>query len=232
MWLEVKIPKTEVVIKPEKIIELIKGKKVCHIGAIGDAKNFEESLHVKMREHAKFLLGIDVDKEAIELIKQPDIIYGNVEEFDKIEEIKNIKWDVIVAADVIEHTKNPGEALERISKVMSKETKLIVTLPNAFSLRFIYYMLRHGIFGREMYLAGHTFWPTYATFMRLIKGTDLEVESFYFSVGTAPRGFWKIAYKILKKFPIYSPGLFFILRKKEDSNNGRQEYTHSSSVPI
>lgn len=108
----------------------------------------------------------------------------------------------------------------RINDVMSKGIKLIVTLPNVFSFRFIYYALRYGILGKEICLVGHTFGSSYATFTQLIKGASLEVESFYFLVGTEPKGFWKIVYKLLKKFPLYSPGLFFILRKKEDDTHG------------
>lgn len=36
-------------------------------------------------------MGIDIDKEGVELIKQPDIIYRNIEEFEKIEGIKDLK---------------------------------------------------------------------------------------------------------------------------------------------
>jgi len=166
-----------------------------------------------MKDHVDYLIGIDINKEGIDKIAQKDIIYGNIEELYEVTEIKDINWDIIVAGDVIEHTRNPGKVLVQLYELMSDNTKLIITIPNVFSIKFIYYMLRYGILGKEKYMPGHIFWLSYATFLELIKGTNLEIESSYFLVSARPKGINKIAYALLTKFGIFSPGLFYILKK-------------------
>lgn len=49
--MDIRIQKTDVVVKTEKILELIEVKRGCHLGAIGDAKTFKNSLHAKMGEY-------------------------------------------------------------------------------------------------------------------------------------------------------------------------------------
>lgn len=218
MWNDIKIPKKDVIIKQEKIFEMIAGKKVLHLGAIGSSENFQNSLHYKMRDYAEYLIGVDIDKEAIELLKSHDIIFGNIENLEQINDIKETEWDIIVAADVIEHTTNPGNALRGIKKCMTEKTKLIITLPNVFNIQFLYYAIRHGIFNREKYIVGHTFWPSYGTFILLIKDAGLEVDSFNFSILWSPKKMKIVILKLLNFFPMYSSALFFVLKKKESKN--------------
>jgi 2-polyprenyl-3-methyl-5-hydroxy-6-metoxy-1,4-benzoquinol methylase len=214
----IKIPKNDVISKQDKIFEAITGKKILHLGALGmSPEKFQNSLHCEMRKYAKYLVGVDIDKEAIELLKPHDIVYGSIENLEQINDIKKIEWDVIVAADVIEHTSNPGNALAGIKKCMTEKTKLIITLPNVYSIRFLYYAIRSGIFNRENYHVGHTFWPSYETFMLLIKEAGLEVDSFnfcmYVPMLSSPKSI-KIIFKLLNVFPIYSSGLFFVLKNR------------------
>lgn len=44
------LPKTKIVIKDLKLLELINSKKILHLGAVGsDYDNFANSLHYRMR---------------------------------------------------------------------------------------------------------------------------------------------------------------------------------------
>lgn len=212
MLIKYPLPKTDIVIKEDYILNLVKNKKVLHLGAVGSTTNFKESLHNKIKESSEFSLGIDIDAESIEILKKNgfnEIICGNIEEINKIEQIKNIEWDYIVAADVIEHLSNPGISLEQIKNIMSNETKLIITLPNAFGFR----ILINNLLKKELVDPTHTFWPSYTTFKGLLERIGLKTSSFYFSLYKKPINYQKIICFIFKIFPSLSSGLIFVVEK-------------------
>ena len=206
------IPKTDIVIKNEKILELVRGKRVLHSGATGSPnyKDYKNSLHYKLEKTAKFVIGVDIDEKAIEYLrdkyKVSNIIYGNVEEIDDIDIVKNVEWDYILALDIIEHISNIGKALDAIKNVMNKNTRLIITLPNVFSFRVLFnYVIKH----KELVDPTHTFWPSYVTFSNLLKRHGYTIESFYFSLYAPPPRIIKTIFKIL---PYFASGLFFICK--------------------
>lgn len=82
--------------------------------------------------------GIEYDKKACEVTKSKKV-YRNVynfsisdlegKEYKKFYE-KNNKYDYIVFADVLEHLVDPWNALINVSKLLDKNGKIIVSLPN------------------------------------------------------------------------------------------------------
>ena len=61
-------------------------------------------------------------------IKAPGIV-------DNLYKIKNDTKDIAVALDVIEHSIDPNQFLENISKKLKKGGKVFLSLPNADSLK-------------------------------------------------------------------------------------------------
>ena len=209
--------------KHDLILNFCKDKIVLHIGA-ADSPYHEERgrkgtlLHQKLQKICKQLVGIDIDKNAINYLKKfgiNNIFYGDIVNEKYEINLKNYKWDYIIFGDVIEHLDNPGLALENLKKIMNKETKLIITTPNVFS----FFNIKTFLTGKEYVHPDHTFWPSVKTMNKLLEIKNLKITFFaycfygeYKDVKTL-KG--KIFYKIIKnKFNYIAPCLFFIVMKK------------------
>ena len=205
--------------RDDLILNYCKEKDVLHIGACNSPYHIERArrgalLHQKLQGVCKELIGIDIDRNAIEELKKlgvANIYPGDIIKNEYDIDLTNYKFDYIVAGEVIEHLENPGIALDNIKDLMNKDTKLILTTPNAFS----YGVIKQLLTGEEKVHQDHVFWPSYKTLLRLFKYKNLKVEYFTYcmygcfrEVSTVNR----IAYKlILKRKKHLMPGLFFVL---------------------
>lgn len=116
---------------------LCKGKSVLDLGCIDHYAICEKHsnwLHKHIKDVAKSVIGIDYLKDLCsELSKKGyDIRYGDVEHLDL-----GRTFDCIVAGELIEHVYNAGLFLDSVKKHMHKNSIVIVTTPNAFSIRRI-----------------------------------------------------------------------------------------------
>lgn len=88
--------------------------------------------------------GFDIDSDALERAKSSlgiSTIHGDLNGEWSVEKKS---FDVVVAAEVIEHLYYPEEVVKKIASVLTKEGMLLGTVPNAFSLkhRIRYFFLR------------------------------------------------------------------------------------------
>jgi 2-polyprenyl-3-methyl-5-hydroxy-6-metoxy-1,4-benzoquinol methylase len=114
------------------ILRHIEGKDVLDIGSVGQTNSYslwEEYQKVPYRS----LTGIDIEgitkeNEQLFQVKKDDvrIIKGNMEDH-----IFDMKFDVVVAGDVIEHVNNQGLFLSNIHNCLKSDGHLIITTPNA-----------------------------------------------------------------------------------------------------
>lgn len=82
------------------------------------------------------IFGIDIDAKSLEVAAKTKV-YKKIKEYSicdlkencKIFE-KNIEFDYIIFADVLEHLINPGEVLNTCSKMLSKDGEILVSIPN------------------------------------------------------------------------------------------------------
>ncbi|MBV9215697.1 MAG: methyltransferase domain-containing protein, partial [Acidobacteria bacterium] len=100
-------------------------------------------------------------------------------------------FDVIVAGEVIEHLNNPGLFLTGVKKLMSPDTKLLITTVNAYcGFRGIYYALRGRRGVAEPIHPDHISYYSYSTLRHLLDRHDLRVENFlYYDIGVEHRKF-------------------------------------------
>lgn len=124
------------------ILSKTKGRKVLHAGAtdnyLTEQKAASDSLlHSKLKQNGCDLIGIDIDLAGIDYLREHhglnDIIHGDLETADQIFQLE--KFDVILAADVLEHLNNPGLFLASARKILKTNGELIITVPNTFSLK-------------------------------------------------------------------------------------------------
>ena len=117
------------------------GKSVLHLGAT-DAPYTEEAifekrfLHFYLQEVAGSLIGMDFDKNMIDLLARKydvaNIMYGDIE---NLSDYPDKHFDVIVVGEILEHLSNPGKAIDCLSAIAQPQTEIIITVPNAYSLK-------------------------------------------------------------------------------------------------
>ena len=130
-------------IKDERMREIapyIKYKTVLDIGCYAEIKeevNKEKKLdtwiHGFLSKHAKHVVGIDIAKKEIGILKRQgyDVYCQSAEDFKL-----NKKFDVIFAGAVIEHLSNPGLFLDKCREHLEKDGWLIIDTPNVFCLNY------------------------------------------------------------------------------------------------
>jgi len=117
----------------------VKNKKVLDVGCIEhrlENKNKDRIwVHDFLRNTCKEVTGIDIVKEDIIKLRKEgyNVYYSNAETFKL-----NKKFEVIFAGELIEHLSNPGLFLNKCKDHLEKDGILIITTPNAFSLKRIF----------------------------------------------------------------------------------------------
>lgn len=172
-----KIPRSSVDRIPF-IMDYCRGKKVLHLGCTS-SPNVEEKiknkrwLHKVLTETAAECLGIDIDLEAISMLREKykikNIMEGNAETLDKL---KPNKFDIILAGELIEHLNNPGKFLETAKVVLKSDGKLLITTTNAFCFRrFI-----RIPFNKESIHADHVYYFSHQTLLSLAQRFGYVLE--------------------------------------------------------
>ncbi|MEM3555948.1 MAG: class I SAM-dependent methyltransferase [Candidatus Micrarchaeia archaeon] len=106
-----------------------------------------------------YYVGIDVNEERIEKDKKRGrrnarFLLGDVEQ----DELKVGKFDVVVACALIEHLKNPKKFLLKISKLLSKNGRILITTPTVEADRILNLGSNIGIFDKEAYKEHRGYW--------------------------------------------------------------------------
>jgi len=113
------------------------------------------------------VVGLDISKKEANKLKNKgySILLGNAET-KKI----NKKFDVIVAAEIIEHLSNPGLFLNNMKGHLKKNGCLVITTPNCFAIR---YVIRNMIFDKVIPNPDHACYYDFYTLKLLNPSFDL-----------------------------------------------------------
>ena len=216
-----KIPPNCHVIRDEVILELCKDKSVLHLGA-ADAPFHKEKggkgklLHQKLKPIVKNIVGVDVDKEAVEWLKAncniDDII---VSDASSSENLKEMHFDIVLCCDIIEHVSDADGLLKTCIQNMNSDTRLLLTTINATAIKI---GLR-ALAGREAVHQDHVAYYSYSTLCKLLVSHGLVPESVgFFSYGTVTY-VAKIIFGILHKISSASDdGIMLLARLKSTSS--------------
>jgi predicted TPR repeat methyltransferase len=102
---------------------------------------------------------------------------SKAEQMHSIPQIRNTEWDIVLAADVVEHVSNLGGALDAISLLMKSTSKLLVTTPSAFSLkRFLAWTFAGG----EHVHPDHCYYFSPSTMREILRRSSLQMEEYGF----------------------------------------------------
>jgi len=216
--------------RKESVVNYCKGKVVLDLGCtqhrmMGKEVKEEDWLHFRIKQVAQKVIGIDYLKDEIKRLNNIgyNIIYGNVENIDKIKLPIN-HFDVIVCGELIEHSSNPGLFLKNLKKIMNDRTLLIITTPNVYSRQRIKLMFDKK-YEKEWLNKEHKAWYSFETLKQLLKSYDYQEVSWgYYCPPVKNKGMlWKIKqiikikinYKHCNQVEL-EDGLFFISKIKDE----------------
>ena len=175
-----KLPKVKLVTNREDfILSFCKGKNVLDLGCVRSGmtkESFykEDLLHLKLLKVARNVVGVDIDKEGIDFLTElgiSNLICLDVQELEKLN--LDIRFDIIIAGELIEHLDNPGLFLRGVSRFMRPDnTILIITVPNAFSLRHFLAVILRSI---ELVMQDHNFYFSYTNLYSLLERHGFQI---------------------------------------------------------
>lgn len=148
------------------------------------------------------LVGVEIDSQLAKKARRwcQEVIVGDIDKKETWQEIKKFSsFDIVFASSIIEHLKDPYEALKNIRWSLKKRGILVITTCNIAHWR----MRLQLLLGRWQYEEyglldnTHLRFFTYKTFIDLIKRSGFKVED----IGIDPAGGLKYFNWLLRKFP-------------------------------
>jgi SAM-dependent methyltransferase len=126
-------------------------------------------------------VGIEVDHEAAEAARHSGA-YEFVSEVDLDDPTSSLPegpFDVLLCADVLEHLRDPHEALVRLRSLIAPTGRLILSLPNVahFTIRAQLLIGRFRYTERGILDETHLHLYTYQSARALVRGAGLRIDS-------------------------------------------------------
>jgi hypothetical protein len=220
---------------PEKTIpnrfnlleDMVQGKRIIHIGCVDHLSLIDRKiqqnlwLHARLCQKAERCLGVDINQEGIDYLRNikgyMDVVCADITH-DEINDIKDNKWDYMLLGEILEHVENPCYFLSALKiKYSDVIDRLIITVPNAFSFLNIRYMFKH----KECINSDHKYWFTPYTLAKIATISKMNIEKFEFCepAPTNEKGISNIinlrfVYRqyLLKRYPATRETLLMVLK--------------------
>lgn len=163
-----------------------------HLPLIEDKIKKDQWLHKLLFEKAKFCVGIDSNKTAVDFISDK-LNISNVFHLDIIKDelpyiISSNHWDYLILGEILEHVDNPVNFLSTIrSKFKHIADYLIITVPNAFELTNFLFAFK----SIEFINSDHRYWFTPFTLAKISTLAGFEVNEYSFTQTFPHNKFWK-----------------------------------------
>jgi len=160
-----------------RILQLCEGKAVLDCGCVGsrleDPSGMSATSHYHLAKTASRCVGVDILGDEVERRRAAgyDVRIANVETMQLGE-----TFEVVVAADLIEHLSNPGAFLERVREHLQPGGLLCLVTPNPFSANLALKSLA-GI--QSQVNPEHTCWYDPVTLRQLLERHHFELEEWY-----------------------------------------------------
>jgi len=153
-------------------------------GLLEERAGTSELTHRAIADVAKAILGVDVDLQGIERLRQ--LGFSNVMTADLsassetvIREAERLMkgCDIIACGEVLEHVPNVGSLLNGIGEVARTfDAAVIITVPNAFSIRSILAVIA----GTEIVHPDHKYYFSWRTLKTLLEQSGLGIVEAHF----------------------------------------------------
>ena len=157
-------------------------------GLLDERVSSGELMHKRIAEVASATLGVDIDAQGVERLRE--LGFANVIAADLsvssepvIREAERVMkgCDVITRGEVLEHVPNAGGLLKGIGEIARAfDAAVIVTVPNAFSIRGMLSIVR----GTETVHPDHKYYFSWRTLKSLLEQSGFEIVKTHFYAGT------------------------------------------------
>lgn len=216
-----RLPRSLVVDRDAFILECCHGKRVLHLGCANwpfTKELFDDGLllHQEIEMVCAELVGIDISEKGINFLKSRGVKNLLVADAAKLGEvIQRLEWtpEIVIAGEIIEHLDTPGTLLREFSHHMPPRCTLLITVPNALSIKGIL----HVMLGHEKVHSDHVAYYSYATMLNLLSrcGFDIiDVRCYrHPSTNALEWAFHLFLSMLLFLRPHLSPGLIFRCHK-------------------
>ncbi len=180
-WLQAHTRPQKVADRDEFLVSLCRGVSILHVGAVDSGmltRRMEDRkfLHQRVTEAASACVGVDVDAAGIQRLGELGIT--NIRHVD-VESpgwsVEGGPFDLVLAADIIEHLTCPGNLLEGASRSMGPSSRLVITTPNAYRLENV--LLARA--GRELIHPQHSALYSPATLRAALTRHGFQVHSMF-----------------------------------------------------
>lgn len=169
------------------IENLCSNLKIIHFGCADHLPLIAEKiannrwLHKVITDVADHCIGFDIDKEAIQFIREHlgynNVYCCNILSEDIPDVMRKEQYDYIIFGEIIEHLDDPVFFLKKIRKKLNgRVRKIVITCPNAMFYKNFFDFFKH----RECINTDHRFWFTPYTLAKIIHQSGAEVERFHF----------------------------------------------------
>jgi hypothetical protein len=187
---------------------LAKGKNIIHVGFADHLplipRKIENNtwLHKRIMNVASSCIGIDIDKETVDYVKNTigisDVYALDITDKASLPpQVLNKQWDYLVLGEVLEHIDNPVHFLGNIANNFRGIAKrLVITVPNAWDVVNLRSLRKH----QELINTDHRFWFTPYTLAKVGTRAGLKVEEFHLVMNYTPGIWWKKI--LLKRYPM------------------------------
>lgn len=180
-------PRVPLVDRVGYLREACRGRRVLHLGCTNHpytAQSLADGslLHLQLEAEASELWGVDSDQEGLDALAEGGRAHLVCADLERLKQADLPgDFEVIVAGEVLEHLSNPGLFLAGIRRLMSAETRLVLTTVNAYcGMRAAVYFLR-GRGGRnEPVHPDHVAYYSYSTIHHLMARHDFAIRDFLF----------------------------------------------------
>ena len=180
-----KVVRLELIERDPWLVSICQGKTVLHLGCTDyplTQSRIEENriLHQRLAAGAREIVGVDIDepgiKELRRLMPGLEFIAFDAERLTECVQLAQRRFEVVMAADVLEHVCNAGAFLTGARSFLSPGGKLVLTTPSAFSVKR---MVGLGLTGIEQVHPDHTAYFSISTLTRLLELQKLKVVDHY-----------------------------------------------------
>ncbi len=206
--------------RTDTILEFVEGPRVLDIGYVGQMlrKGAPNWLHDKLINCNYEVWGIDISTKDVEndtKLGYPHLFVMNAEDLDL-----PVKFNTIIAGEIIEHVNSPGKFLEKVYDHLEIGGRLIITTPHPFAFIYILYALYK--YPKTCPTSEHTLWFCPQTFRELVKRYNYQEIKFLLLEDYEPNKNSKpytIAISFIKYFGFLLPKLLrynnmlFVLEK-------------------
>lgn len=177
------LPRSKQIDRDDYLLELCKGKKILHLACAAwpATKMWCDDgslLHLQMLKVADRVAGFDWSEPGLKILEEhkvPDLHRLNLLEPDQVAEgwhKLGFEPDIVVAGELLEHLDRAGMVLENCRKMMSPTCKMVITVPNAFSIRNLLHVLR----GYEKVAPDHVSYYSYSNVRELAERNGFALD--------------------------------------------------------